>query len=50
MALLACANDLEAAALIGALQEITDNDHYQFAECTRILIAILAKLRPEPIS
>jgi hypothetical protein len=46
--LLASVNDPEAAALIRELQEITDNDRYQFCERIRTLKAILAKLRPEP--
>ena len=46
--LLASVNDPEAAALIRELQEIIDNDRYQFCERIRTLMAILAKLRPEP--
>ena len=47
--LLASVNDPEAAALIRELQEIIDNDRYQFCERIRTLKAILAKLRSEPI-
>jgi hypothetical protein len=42
--------DLEAAARIGELQEITDNDRYEFSEPIRMLKPILAKLGPEAVS
>ena len=48
MVLSASTNDPETAALIGELQEITDNNRYQFSERIRTLKAILVKLRPEP--
>ena len=49
MVLLASANDPEAVALIRELQEITDNNRYQFSERIRTLKTILAKLGQEPI-
>jgi hypothetical protein len=42
-------SDEESAALIRELADITSNDRYPFSPRIRTLMAILAKLRPEPV-
>jgi hypothetical protein len=41
--------DDEAAALAQELHEIVENDRYPFSPRISTLMAILAKLRPEPV-
>ena len=42
-------SDEETAALIRELHDIVESDRYSFSPRIRMLRAILAKLRPEPV-